>query len=205
MTVFEKNSYCHQIFTDLTLENERIERIEFQSCQFKRCKFVEVGFSHVTFSDCDFEQCDLSLSKFPSCTFSEVSFKESKLVGINWTQLHWPLVRLSSPLYFHSSNISHSTFYDLELPNLLIEECKAHEVDFREAKLNHASFTGTDLQGSLFTHTDLQHACFNHAMNYDIDLQTNQIKNAQFSFPEVIGLLNHLEIVINDLPVSVLD
>lgn len=200
MTLSNHQTYKDELFTKLTLEEEHFEHIHFQNCQFKECKFLEVTFSRVKFTDCDFESCDLSLSKFPSCSFSEVSFKDSKLVGINWTQLSWPLVKLTSPLYFYNSNISHSSFFGLELSDLLIEECKAHDVDFREANLNHASFLGTDLQNSQFMHTNLKHADFTNAINYTIDIHFNTITQASFSFPEVIALVQNLDIKIHGWP-----
>lgn len=200
MSVFKLPAYFNETFSNLNIEKAQITSIDFQNCQFKQCKFLEVIFSKVKFTDCDFESCDLSLSKFPGCKFSEVSFNDSKLAGINWTALSWPLVKLTSPLYFYNSNISHSSFYELELNNLIIENCKAHDVDFREAKLNHASFVSTDLESSLFVHTNLRHADFTNAINYTIDIQLNTITHASFSLPDAIALLNSLEIKINGWP-----
>jgi uncharacterized protein YjbI with pentapeptide repeats len=139
MITFNLNSYTEQTFSQLILQETRVDQIDFQNCKFKQCKFMGVTFSKVKFTDCDFESCDLSLSKFPGCKFSEVSFKHSKLAGINWTELSWPLVKLASPLYFYESNLSHSSFFGLTLADLIIEGCKAHDVDFREANLKHAS------------------------------------------------------------------
>ena len=200
MTIFDLNSYVDKTFSQLVLEESLVEHVEFQNCQFKQCKFIGVTFSKVKFTDCDFELSDLSLSKFPGCKFSEVSFKQSKLAGINWTELSWPLVKLASPLYFYESNLSHSSFFGLTLTDLIIEGCKAHDVDFRETNLNHASFVGTDLQNSLFMHTKLKHADFTNAVNYNIDIQCNMVTKACFSFPDVIALLNHLDIKINGWP-----
>ncbi|KTC89093.1 pentapeptide repeat-containing protein [Legionella cincinnatiensis] len=197
---FHKTIYIEQTFTQLNITKERIELITFENCQFKQCKFLETIFGNTKFIDCDFESCDLSLTKFPNCKFSEVSFNHSKLIGINWTELNWPLVKLTSPLYFYNSNVSHSSFYGLELSDLQMEECKSHEVDFREANLSHACFSGTDLLNSLFVHTNLTSADFTNAMNYSINPNENSIKNAHFSFPEVITLLNYFEIKINDSP-----
>ena len=118
-------------------------------------------------------------------------------MGINWTELSWPQIKLASPLYFYSSNISHSSFYGLELADLIIDDCKVHDVDFRESNLTHASFIGSDLQNSLFMHTNLTHANFTNAINYTIDIQFNTIKKAIFSFPDAIALLNSLDIKIN--------
>ena len=200
VSIFEHTTYANQTFTKLILDEGRVENIDFQHCQFKQCKFTSVTFSKVTFTDCDFESCDLSLSKLPGCKFSEVSFKDSKLVGINWTELSWPLVKLASPLYFYGSNLSHSSFFSLPLADLIVEDCKAHDVDFREANLSHASFMGTDLQNSLFMHTNLKHADFTNATNYSIDIQSNTITQASFSLPDVLALLNSLDIKINGWP-----
>lgn len=205
MLEFDLNGYSNQTFTHIVLEETWLKQITFQHCQFKQCKFLGVMFDKVIFIDCDFESCDLSLSKFTGCKLSEVSFKNSKLIGINWTQLNWPLIKLTSPLYFYQSNISHSSFYELDLADLIVEDCKAHEVDFREANLNRACFMGSDLQHSLFMHTNLKHANFINATNYSIDIQQNILTHASFSFPDVIGLLNHLNINISGWPYDVED
>lgn len=200
MPVFDQSKYINQKFIGLTLENSKLESIEFDNCQFKQCKLIGVIFNKVTFTECDFDESDLSLSKFPGCKFSEVSFKNSKLAGINWTELSWPLVKLTSPLYFYTSNVSHSSFYGLELSDLIMEECKAHNVDFRETRLNHASFIGSDFLNALFTNTNLKRADFSNAVNYNIDIHSNILTQARFSFPEVIALLNSLDIKINGWP-----
>ena len=46
-------------------------------------------------------------------------------------------------------------------------------------------------------HTNLKHADFTNALNYNIDIQCNTITKANFSFPEVIALLNHFDIKIH--------
>ncbi|KTD40735.1 pentapeptide repeat-containing protein [Legionella parisiensis] len=199
---FNDQTYLSQVFTQLTIEKTRIEQVNFESCRFKQCKFIDIVFRNTKFTDCDFENCYLALATFPGCKFSEVSFKNSKIIGVNWTELSWPLVKLTSPLYFYNSNLSHSSFYGLELSSLIIEECKAHDVDFREANLSHASFVGSDLLNSLFLHTNLNSADFTNAINYAIDPNENKIKHARFSFPDVITLLDYFDIKINDWPNS---
>lgn len=197
MDQFNLNNYTHETFQHIVLVEDRIEEISFQNCKFSQCKFTGTHFRNVQFTDCDFESCDLSLAKFPGCKFSEVSFTDCKLAGINWTELNWPLVRLVSPIYFYSSNISHSTFFGLDLPDLIVEDCKAHDVDFREAKLNHASFIGTDLNKTLFMHSSLKNTNFTNAINYTIDIAHNIITKARFSLPEAMSLLASLDILID--------
>lgn len=196
MHPFAENNYINKTFSHLSFEDGRIEHLVFENCQFKQCTFTGVTFSKVRFTDCDFESCNLSLVKFPGCKFLDVVFKNTRLAGINWTEISWPQVKLTSPLSFYSCNISHSSFYSLDLADFIVEECKAHDVDFRESNLSHASFNGSDLLNSLFLHTNLKAADFTQAINYSIDPNTNTITHARFSFPEAMALLNCFNIKI---------
>jgi len=84
----------------------------------------------------------------------------------------------------------------MTLTGASLESCKAHEVDFRETDLSHANLAYTDFHKSLFIHTKLNSADFTEAVNYNIDIELNEIKKSKFSFPEVVSLLNSLEIDI---------
>lgn len=181
--------YFEKKFEKLIHNELVIEGASFECCHFKQCEWKSALFSHCRFVECTFEHCHLSLSKWLASTMSEVSFNHCMLLGINWTELQWPLVKLTSPLYFESSNLSHSSFFGLELTELFLERCKVHEVDFRDAKLSYASFAESDLENSLFMHTELNKANFVDAFNYNIDTKENNIKDASFSFPEVVSLL----------------
>ena len=110
--------------------------------------------------------------------------------------LNWPHIRLSSPFHFYKSIISHSSFYGLELPELVIEACIAHDVDFREADLRRANFKLTDLEQSQFVHTKLYAADFTEAYSYSIDPTQNDIRKATFSLPDAMHLLDGFDIQI---------
>ena len=80
----------------------------------------------------------------------------------------------------------------------MLEECKAHDVDFREAELTEANFSHSDLSNSLFGHTDLSDANFEEAVNYSIDILNNRLKGARFTRAEALGLLEGLDIELID-------
>jgi uncharacterized protein YjbI with pentapeptide repeats len=126
-----------------------------------------------------------------------VIFNESKLLGINWTQAKWPYIKLVSPIKFYQSNISYSSFYELSLPGIVMEECKANDVDFREANLVTGSFIATDFERSLFMHTKLNSADFSNAINYNIDPTKNDVHKGKFSLPDAMALLNCFALEIN--------
>jgi uncharacterized protein YjbI with pentapeptide repeats len=72
------------------------------------------------------------------------------------------------------------------------------ETHFAHANLSEARFSGSDLQGSTFHNTKLSKANFVGAINYSINPLTNSLKQARFSQPEVLTLLDHLGIVIEN-------
>lgn len=121
------------------------------------------------------------------------------MLGLNWSTIKWPQIKLTSPINFYQCDISDSSFYGINLVGMTLDSCKAHQVDFREVDLSNASLTNTDLYKSLFVHTNLRHADLTDSINYNIDINLNNIQGARFAFPEVIGLLTGLDIKISGL------
>ncbi|HGC5725807.1 MULTISPECIES: pentapeptide repeat-containing protein [Legionella] len=196
-TIFSSNTeYYEQKFSNLSYPSTIIEDKLFEGCQFVSTNFSESQFIRCKFIDCEFKNCNLSTVQFKASSFKDITFFESKVTGVNWTMLNWPHIRLSSPFQFYSSIISHSSFYGLELQELVIEACIAHDVDFREADLRRANFKLTDFEKSQFVHTKLYASDFTEAHSYSIDPTQNDIRKAKFSFPDAIHLLDGFDIQI---------
>lgn len=181
-------------FTDLSMEQDSISRKTFESCVFESCDFTEAFFDGCTFKDCQFRKCKLTAVNVRNSSFSEVQFYESKVLGVDWTKAYWRGLQLGAPLFFEECLLNASSFYGLKLSGIVIEDCRAHDVDFREATISRGRFTGTDLTNSLFVNTNLTGADFNGATNYDIDVKKNTIKNAIFCRYEAVSLLTSLGI-----------
>lgn len=196
-TDFSNNSeFYEQSFSSLNYPSTIIEDKLFEGCRFSNANFSESQFIRCKFVDCEFNNCNLSVVQFKACLFNHIIFFESKVTGVNWTMLNWPHIRLSSPFEFYNSMISHSSFYGLELQELVIEACIAHDVDFREADLRRANFKLTDFEKSQFVHTKLYAADFTEAHSYSIDPTQNDIRKAKFSLPEALHLLDGFELQI---------
>ncbi len=155
---------------------------------FNKCKFI----------DCHFTKCNLSVAKIKYTKFSGVSFDACKMVGIDWTTAAWPRFAISSPIKFHKCVLNDSSFFGLSLEEIVLDECKAHDVDFREGNFSEANFTFTDFTSSMFGGTNLSGANFTEATNYNIDIYYNVIKRAKFSRQEAVRLLNGLDIELVD-------
>ncbi len=196
--VEKENTFDNIHFADLSLDHKIIENKTFDRCKFSSLSSIETTFRSCKFIECAFVHSNLSASVMTNTSFIETEFEECKLIGINWTQAKWPLVKLRSPFSFYKSDISQSSFFGLNMNSIIIEECKAHDVDFREADLSDGRFVLTDLEKSLFLHSNLYSADFTEAINYFIDPNENDIRKAQFSMPDAMNLLRAFDIVIDE-------
>ena len=191
--------YEEEDFEDLKLSHQTVLSNRFYECTFTNCDFSEAAFQECRFVDCKFSICNLSMIAFNSdCTFVDTAFVGSKMIGINWPNVSWPNIQPSSPLLFEDCDISMSSFQGLDLKEMQITKCRARDVDFEDAVLAESDFAGTDLMKSLFNHTDLTKTNFVTAANYSIDITSNNVKGARFSFPEAANLLYLLDIEIVD-------
>ena len=68
---------------------------------------------------------------------------------------------------------------------------------FSDCDVSGGSFRGCELEDAEFLRCNLTGADFREAAGYVIDLESCQLKKARFSFPEVVSLLQALDIVID--------
>jgi uncharacterized protein YjbI with pentapeptide repeats len=187
------DSYYKKTFTGLTFTNAKIQNKEFEECFFEKCIFIECIFDKCRFIDSSFMGCSMSAIKPFNSQFINIVFKDSKIMGFDWTK-----TQNTRLLSFERCDISYSNFSYLKIPEIKLLECVAKEVNFNEADLTNAVFTKTDLSNSIFSNTNLTKADFRKAFNYSIDFKFNNLKKAKFSLPEAIALLTSLDIILDN-------
>lgn len=192
------SEYISKRFTDLRLANTQFSSIEFDGCTFRGCDFTETHLDRCKFIDCHFVQCNFSNTLLGYSRFSQISFTDSKLIGLDWNKANWPSFAMPAAISFERCILNSSSFMGLELGSLQLLECKAHEVDFRECNLADANFRFTDFTCSQFNNTNLAEADFCEALNYDIDVFSNNLKGAKFSRIEAVNLLESVGIELFD-------
>ena len=190
--------YADGVFKEVQVEHLELVSSEFHDCVSFHSSFVEATFRHCRFGNCVFQECDLGLIKLPESRFTLSRFENSKIMGVNSTEAHWHKTGLASPVSFSKCAISYSTFIGLSLRGIQIRYCVAIDVDFREADLSQADFAGSDLSQSIFGNTNLSQADLSRARNYRIDPGQNILKQARFSPPEAMSLLQSMDIVLVD-------
>ncbi len=198
---FNQKDYYAEQFKQLDItgiENTLTQGLSFEDCLFENCDFSQVDFSLCQFEQCNFVNCNFSLAVLKGARMNAIHFKDCKLLGIDWSLLHWPSIALDSLVAFDSCVLNDSSFYGLTLQALKVVECRCFDVDFREGDFNQGDFSHTDFRGSLFNRTNLSGCDFAESLNYDIDMMINQVKGAKFSRHEAVRLLHSFDIELLD-------
>ena len=190
---FDLAQYVDHAFVKKDFAATQNVAITFENCTFQGCTLTKALFRGCDFIDCTFVDCDLSLVKIPKCNLQDLRFEHTKLIGINWTASE---SQLYSRLQFHHAVLNYASFGHMQLKEAIFKDSQCKEVDFSHANLEGASFEGSDLTGASFSQSNLVGANFQHAKNYTISPYKNKIKNAKFSLPEALNLLEELGIDI---------
>lgn len=196
--LFTQNDYYEHEFLNAKATAQRFSEIEFEQCQFIECDFSNSQFSNCRFIDCEFVNCNLSDLSWNYSSLEEVIFKGCKLNSIVWGQVNWPQLALTAPVSFKDCELSHSSFFELQLKALTMSDCFAKDVDFRHANLAKSQFTGTDFRDSVFHQTNLSNANFVGATQFNIDIKNNDVSGAKFERLEALNLLAGLDIELVD-------
>lgn len=181
-----------QTFNGLNLVAEALPFGTYEQCQFINCNLSNANLSDFHFVECTFEQCDLSLANLTNTALRDVVFKNSKMLGLRFEAINAMLFAVE----FEACQLHLASFYQRSLKNTVFQTCNLREVDFTEADLSNARLENCDLTGAIFDQTNLEKADLRTAHHYVIDPQQNRIKQAKFSIPDVLGLLQAFDIEI---------
>jgi uncharacterized protein YjbI with pentapeptide repeats len=188
---FEKDMYSQETFSKLVLVEETIESKLFDECEFTDCVFIGSKFEKCRLLNCKFEKCDLSNIIPMNSEFRDVKFINCKAIGIDWTR-----ASKIKELNFSECLVNYSNFRLLKLPKTGIKKCEVKDVDFIETDLKDSNLADSNFENSIFFKTDLSGVDFTRATNYTIDINNNILKKTRFSLPEVLSLLNNLDIIV---------
>jgi fluoroquinolone resistance protein len=194
----EEKEFYLKTFQGLDYAEGTLTSKTFEECTFTQCSFSDTQFDHCKFIECTFRSCDLSNVKLNASKFQAVTFDECKVIGVDWTRADWPRYAAPAKLAFRKSIVNYTSFFGLNLQELVLEECKVRNVDFRQGDFARSNFTYSDFAESMFGGTKLQGADFSESTNYVMDIRENQVKGARFTRTEAAGLLYGLGIELVD-------
>lgn len=180
-------------FLKIEFNNQTLPVADFEGCSFKQCNFTGTDLSGYNFTDCLFSNCNLSGAKIIDTTFNDVIFRDNKMLGLHFEAANSFLFTVR----FEHCTLDLSSFYKRNMKKTVFEHCSLHEVDFIETNLSEAIFNDCDLNLAKFENSNLEKADFRKAFNYTIDPEINKVKNAKFSLPQAVRLLQKYQLIID--------
>lgn len=190
---FTEKYYDNQSIQNVSALDGQYRQKEFTACEFKKCDFSGSSFVGTIFIDCAFKDCNLSNIKVDDCGFQNVAFDNCKLLGISFSKISDFLIDWR----FDRCQIELCSFNDLGMKGSKFVSCLIKETDFVNADLAGSDFTDSNLAGSKFVSANLEKAVFVGAKNYYIDPTANKLKQAKFSYPEVLALLDKFSVTVD--------
>lgn len=166
---------------------------EFIFYHFKGCDFIKSNIKHSFFEDCIFEKCNFSLSDLHDTQLRNVHFKKCKFQGINFSVL---VTSIGTELIFENCLIDNSSFDHIDITGTQFLECTIRNTNFTHTDLTRCIFTKSDLKNTIFKDCNMKQTDFTQARNFYIDPLQNTFSQTKFSHPEVMYLLDALDIII---------
>ena len=166
---------------------------ELEQYKFVACDFSGVNLTDKRFIDCLFERCNLSLATLANAALQNVTFRECKLSGVQFSVCR----DMCFEVDFAHCQLPYASFHGKRLRGTSFTHCILTEVDFAYADLTEAVFQECDLTRALFEQTQLTAADLTTASGFLIDPEINTVKKTRFSLEGLPGLLSKYDIKIS--------
>ncbi len=167
------------------------QKSELANLHFIEINLTEANLKSAMFIDCKLTGCNLSNVSMVNCVLRGVQFESCNLMGINWTE-----ARAGSDYSFSNCKLDYSVFQSMDLRGMKFDSCSIREAEFSGANLTKASFNDCQLSGTRFANVNIEKADFRRAKNYFIDPKFAKLKEAKFSFPEALVLLEAMGVTV---------
>ncbi len=165
----------------------------FEDCSFLSCHFADMSLARTALVSCVFDRCELVLARLENTTLNTVHFRDSKLVGLNFTTCN----KFGFLPDFSGCLIESAVFCANNLKKGRFSSCTVRDCDFMECDMRESVFDGSSLESSTFQKCNLERADFRSAFNYSIDPLNNRLVRARFSLPEAQSFLGFLGIKLD--------
>ena len=179
---------------------QSISTISLQEDVFERCIFDGIDLSYrqldrCRFIDCTFKNVDLSMVQWAKSQLQSVLFKDSKLMGVDFTSCTTLLFSVS----FTRCDLSMSKFAHLDISRTIFKECQLYGSDFYRSNAHHCTFDTCQLKDSLFESTNLSYADLSSSYGLYIDPQKNDLNRTKVSVEQALQFAQAFNIDIIDL------
>lgn len=187
--------YIEKTYKNVLQENKTIKDCQFSDCVFEQCRFTDCVFINCLFSNCRFTECSIVNLQANGTGMAFTTFVKCELVGIRWDKLETGII--SFPIEkLENCFLKYNVFEKMNFKKFNFLRSAITESSFSECDLSDSNFYDCNLKGTTFADCDLRKSNFGKATGYNIDIKTNKIRGAKFSYPDVLNLLRGFGITI---------
>ncbi len=168
----------------------------YTECRFEKCQFEKMALKDVVLTNCVFSDCVLKNVDVSGLRMQNTVFHTVACIGIDWSEIGrtgklFPLFK-----ELHRCTLKFNSFYKNKLPKTPFVDSTLLDCTFIDCDLSGCVFRNSDFMNTTFQDCDLSNADFRQAKNYRINTTSNRVHKARFSLPEVLGLLDNLDVII---------
>ncbi len=194
----QENYYEEQVIAEQKYQNITKEQSKFIDCTFKNCSFEDCKIIDCVFVNCTFYNCNIISLTSKHSEIKNVAFQKCNLIGIHcWNEL-LPAGKYACSIdKLEGCYMKYNSFIEIPFRKFDFSGNIIQESIFEECDLQESNFRNCRLEATQFFKCDIRKADFREASGYVIDIPSNKLKQAKFSYPEVVNLLASLEINID--------
>ena len=194
----QENYYEEQVIKDQKYQSITIEQSQFIDCTFENCSFEDCTVTGCAFINCRFYKCSIISITSKHSEVKNAVFQKCNLIGIHcWNEL-MPAGKFAHAIdKLEDCYIKYNSFIEMPFRKFDFSSNIIQESVFEECDLQEGNFSDCRLEATRFFGCDIRKADFREAKGYVIDIPSNKMKQAKFSYPEVTSLLESLEIKID--------
>ena len=178
-----EDSFEHETFRDLDLDQAQLGGKELYRCTFENCRLQESGWKNSRLEDCVVKGSDLTRATFSGTGLRGVRFEGCKLMGVDWSA-----VAPHPELAFEGCDLRYASFVGLSLRRTPLLRCTAHEANFLDSDLSECDFAGTDLRGATLRGCTLTATDFSAATGLFLEPARNRLKDTRVAVEAAVLL-----------------
>ena len=185
-------------------EGERFERLEFceetffdcdlSDCTFLDCTFENCKLDHTVLTECQFIRCTVTGLKMTMSRAKFTDFQNCTLNNIDWMSLQGDGTFADPIESLKNCRLKYNTFTEMNFTKFKFAGNEIRRSMFAKCNLASADFERCDLTDTEFFQCDMRKANFKDASGYRVDIFGSKLKDAKFTLPEAVNLLNDLQI-----------
>lgn len=131
----------HCIFSNIDIQEGKLEKITFLDVIFNNCDFSNTEFLDTSFIRCEFNNCKLA-----GCNLAEDRLYNVTINGTNCTYINLTMASMKNVL-FKETSLRNGYFQETKIKNIYFENVDLRQAQFFKTSLKNIDLTSSNIEG----------------------------------------------------------